>query len=46
VLKLKLWNKSDAIKLDYESYGLTDGGQMEAGPDVPAFIVAVRPEIQ
>jgi len=23
VLKLKLWNKNDAIKLDYDSYGLT-----------------------
>ena len=45
VLKLKLWNKNDAIKVDYESYRMTDGGQVEAGPDVPAFTVAVRPAI-
>ena len=45
VLKLKFWNKNDAIKLDYEAYGLTDGEGGEKAPDVPAFIVRVRPDI-
>jgi hypothetical protein len=37
VLKLKLWNKNAAIKLDYESYGLTEP-DVQTGPDVPALI--------
>jgi hypothetical protein len=37
VLKLRLWKKTDAIKLDYESYGLSEP-QVDTGPDVPAFV--------
>lgn len=37
VLKLKFWNKNEAIRLDYERHGQTEP-QGETGPDVPAFV--------
>ena len=37
VLKLKFWNKNDALRLDYERLGQTEPSG-EQGPDVPAFI--------
>ncbi len=40
VLKVKLWNKNDATRLDYEAHGLTKPKDPNEGlPDVPAFIL-------
>lgn len=40
VFKVRFWPKTEAIKLDYEAYGLTKPKDPNEGmPDVPAFIL-------